>query len=94
VPTILAAIIILFASQMLFGRKHFWLPQLLAKRSVSAEHLQTAIDKDTPFRAMVGPMVPWTPADAYEGTLRPDRRHRVHPPRTYRSAIRAVSVCE
>lgn len=49
VPTVLAAIILLFAGQMLFGRKHLWLPQLLARRSVSADRLQNALEKIRPF---------------------------------------------
>lgn len=35
-PTVLGAIIALTAAQMLFGRKHLWLPGFLANRSISA----------------------------------------------------------
>jgi hypothetical protein len=36
-PTVLGAIIVLTAAQMLFGRKHLWLPGFLANRSLSPE---------------------------------------------------------
>ncbi len=36
-PTVLAVIIALTAAQMLFGRKHLWLPGFLANRSLSSE---------------------------------------------------------
>ena len=36
-PTVLGLIIVIVAAQMLFGRKHLWLPGFLARRSVSAE---------------------------------------------------------
>ncbi len=45
VPTALAAIIILFAVQMLIGRKHLWLPAFLRRRSLSSEKVCKATDK-------------------------------------------------
>lgn len=36
-PTLLGAIIVLTAAQLLLGRKHLWLPGLMARRSLSAE---------------------------------------------------------
>ena len=45
VPTFLAAIIVLFAAQMLMGRRQFWMPQVLARRSVSSKRLGQAADK-------------------------------------------------
>lgn len=36
-PTALAAIIVVVAAQMLIGRKHLWLPGLVARRSLSPE---------------------------------------------------------
>ena len=48
VPTVLASIIILFAAQMVFGRRHLWLPRLLARRSLSEERLAKAVDKMKP----------------------------------------------
>lgn len=37
VPTVLALVVALVAVQLLIGRKHFWLPQFLLRRSVSAD---------------------------------------------------------
>lgn len=48
IPTFLAAIIMLFAFQILLGRRHFWLPDLIARRSVSAERLDKAVKKLRP----------------------------------------------
>ena len=44
-PTVLAAIIILVAAQILFGHKHLWLPGFLSKRSVSSKKLCKATGK-------------------------------------------------
>ncbi|MBB5708801.1 exopolysaccharide biosynthesis protein [Sphingomonas xinjiangensis] len=44
-PTVLAAIIILVAVQILFGRKHLWLPGFLANRSLSSEKVCKATAK-------------------------------------------------
>lgn len=49
VPTFLAAIILLFAIQMVFGRHHFWMPGFLSSRSVSAKRLKQADDKLLPI---------------------------------------------
>lgn len=35
-PTVLGLVIIIVAAQMLFGRRHLWLPGFLARRSISA----------------------------------------------------------
>ncbi len=56
VPTVLATIIILFAGQMVFGREHFWMPQLLSERSVSANRLKKATQK---MRPLVGWLDRW-----------------------------------
>ena len=45
VPTVLAAIIVLFAAQMVFGRKHIWLPKFAAKWGVKSERARKAADK-------------------------------------------------
>jgi hypothetical protein len=45
VPTFLALIIVLVAAQMLFGRKHLWLPGLIDRRGVSGGKLGKAADK-------------------------------------------------
>lgn len=44
VPTVIAITIILVAGQLVFARKHIWLPDLIAKRSVPAEKLRGAND--------------------------------------------------
>ncbi|WP_093334154.1 exopolysaccharide biosynthesis protein [Sphingomonas rubra] len=44
-PTVLAAIIALFAVQMVFGRKHLWLPTFLQKRGARAEKVRKATKK-------------------------------------------------
>jgi len=48
VPTLLGAIVAIFALQMLMCRKHFWIPHFLGKRSVDGDRLQKAIGKMRP----------------------------------------------
>ncbi len=45
VPVLLGLFVLLIAVQMVFGRRHFWLPQWLLKRSVKAEKLGHTIRK-------------------------------------------------
>lgn len=45
VPTLLATIIAITAAQLLFGKEHLWLPQILQRRSVSGRKLHAAADK-------------------------------------------------
>lgn len=40
VPTLIAVFVFLIAVQLLAGRKHFWLPQWLLRRSVSGDKLK------------------------------------------------------
>lgn len=47
-PTLLALVIVLTAVQMLFGRKHLWLPGFLANRSLSSEKVKKAVKKVRP----------------------------------------------
>jgi hypothetical protein len=49
VPTALAAVIILFAAQMLLGLKHLWIPQFLSHRGISGESLKRAAAKIRPL---------------------------------------------
>lgn len=42
-PSVVAALVVLIAAQMLFGHRHFWLPQWVLKWKVSAALLQRAI---------------------------------------------------
>lgn len=48
VPTVLAAVVILFAAQILLGRRNFWIPGILADRRISADRLRKAADKLRP----------------------------------------------
>lgn len=43
VPTIMGVVVLLTALQLLFGRKHLWLPRWLLKRSVPSDKLRKAI---------------------------------------------------
>ncbi len=45
IPTLLALIIALVAVQLLLGRDHVWLPQLLQRRSVGADQLMKSAQK-------------------------------------------------
>ena len=47
-PTVLAAIIALLAAQLLFGRKHLWLPGFLARRGLKGSKLVKAATKMQP----------------------------------------------
>lgn len=47
-PTLLALVIVLTAGQMLFGRKHLWLPGFLSNRSVRSEKVKKAVEKVRP----------------------------------------------
>lgn len=49
VPSVVAAIIILFAAQIALGRKHIWLPGWLARRSLSTERVKQAAKKLEPY---------------------------------------------
>ena len=44
-PTVLAAVIVLFAAQIVWGRQHLWLPGILRRRSAKAETVRKATDK-------------------------------------------------
>lgn len=48
VPTLLGIIVAIFALQMLMGRKRFWIPDFLGRRSVKGDKLQKAVDKMRP----------------------------------------------
>jgi hypothetical protein len=43
IPTIIGIFVLLIAVQLLFGRKHFWLPRWLLKRSVASAKLRKAL---------------------------------------------------
>lgn len=48
VPTVIAAVIVLFAIQILAGRETMWLPGFIARRSISSKKLRKAVDKLRP----------------------------------------------
>ncbi|WP_323843970.1 exopolysaccharide biosynthesis protein [Microbulbifer magnicolonia] len=43
VPTTMALLVLLVTVQLLLGRRHFWLPQWLLRRSISKDKLQKAL---------------------------------------------------
>lgn len=45
VPTAIAITIGLIALQMLFGKKHVWLPDFIQKRSIESKHVEWAMEK-------------------------------------------------
>ncbi len=48
-PTLLALVIMLTAAQLLFGRKHMWLPGFLANRSLKSDKVKKAVKKVRPI---------------------------------------------
>lgn len=48
VPTFLALVIFTFAIQILIGKHHFWLPDFVLNRSVSADNLEKGTKKLRP----------------------------------------------
>ncbi|MCI0510202.1 hypothetical protein C8E00_105104 [Chromohalobacter marismortui] len=63
VPTLMALLVLLVAGQLLIGRRTFWLPQWLLKRSVSRAKLDKAVAwMRKPARAidrLLKPRLPW-----------------------------------
>jgi hypothetical protein len=53
VPTILAIIVVLFAGQLLFGKRHFWLPKVIRNGSLRGDRLKKAL-------GYVRPVARWT----------------------------------
>ena len=52
-PGVMAIIELFFAWQILFGRRHPWLPQFIARRSMSTARLGRAIDVIRPYARWV-----------------------------------------
>ncbi len=48
VPTLCAIILILIAVQILMGRRHFWLPDKIARRAVKQKTITNAVDRARP----------------------------------------------
>lgn len=49
VPTALAAVVVLFAAQMLFGRRRLWMPEWVARRSLGAQRLARLVEAVRPM---------------------------------------------
>ncbi len=58
VPTALAATVVLFAAQMLFGRRHLWIPAWVERRGLSARRLEKMVSA---VRPMAERMDRWFP---------------------------------
>lgn len=56
-PTIIAVIISFFSVQILFGRKHLWLPTWLEKRTISGVKLKRGLDKIEPASRWIDKVV-------------------------------------
>lgn len=55
-PTFLAALVVLFAAQMLLGRRHLWLPGFIARSGISSRKMLKATRK---LRPLAGRMDRW-----------------------------------
>lgn len=51
VPTALAAVVVLFALQMLWGRKRLWVPAFVARRALAARQLRRVVTMVRPVAA-------------------------------------------
>lgn len=69
VPTAIAIIISLFAVQILFGRKHLWLPQIIEKRTLNGHKLKKGLGKITSFarysESIFRPRMKWATEPPY-----------------------------
>ncbi len=68
-PTLLAAIIMLFALQLLFGRRQLWMPGFLARRAVKADKLEKGLNKVRPVVRWLDKVsrqrLPWATSGAF-----------------------------
>ncbi len=68
-PTLLALIIALFALQLLFGRRHLWMPGFIAHRSVKSERLEKGLNKVRPVVRWLDKVsrhrLPWATSKAF-----------------------------
>lgn len=68
-PTLLAVIIALFALQLLFGRRHLWMPGFIADRSVKSERLEKGLNKVRPVVRWLDKVsrqrLPWATSNAF-----------------------------
>ncbi len=56
-PTVIALVISFFAIQILFGRKHLWLPDCLEKRKISGPKLERGVEKIEPASQWIDKLV-------------------------------------
>ncbi|WP_112500346.1 exopolysaccharide biosynthesis protein [Agrobacterium sp. lyk4-40-TYG-31] len=56
-PTVIALVISFFAIQILFGRKHLWLPDCLEKRKISGPKLERGVAKIQPASQWIDKLV-------------------------------------
>ena len=48
-PMVVGVVVILFSAQIIFGRKHIWVPGFIRKRSISKDKLKKADEKAKPW---------------------------------------------
>lgn len=53
VPTFMATLILLFGLQIVLGRRHIWLPQVLLRQSVTSGKLHSAISSARPVASKI-----------------------------------------
>jgi len=53
VPTLIGLIVVITAAQMLFGRRHFWLPDFISRRSIKGDRIEPAVNKIRPLVRVV-----------------------------------------
>lgn len=53
VPTLISLIVIITAAQMLMGRRHFWLPGFISRRSIKGKRIEPAMKKIRPVVRLV-----------------------------------------
>lgn len=53
VPTLISLIVIITAAQMLIGRRHFWLPGFISRRSIKGKRIEPALKKIRPVVQLV-----------------------------------------
>jgi len=56
-PSVIAIVISFFAIQILFGRKHLWLPDWLEKRKISGPKLKRGVEKIEPASRWIDKLV-------------------------------------
>ena len=81
VPTVLAAVVIFFAGQLLLGHDHFWLPGVLVRRQVSARRLNWGMKKARPAARLL------------DKVLRPRLQAIMGPAGMKAAAVLCVALC-